>query len=73
MYGIIIHDIKNITQEATLKDQHGRTRLGGIGVHTLSPSLETQRGSTYYPPEVSSMEDCCLGVFRREYFSLVTN
>ena len=31
MYGIIIHDIENITQEATLKDQHGRTRLGRIG------------------------------------------
>ena len=30
MYGIIIHDVENITQEATLKDQHGRTRLGGI-------------------------------------------
>ena len=28
MYGIIIHNIEIITQEATLKDQHGGTRLG---------------------------------------------
>ena len=27
MYRIIIHDIENTTQEATLKDQQGRTRL----------------------------------------------
>ena len=27
----------------------------------------------YYPPEVSSMKYCCLGVFRKEYFRLVTN
>ena len=26
----------------------------------------------YYPPEVSSMKYCCLGVFRKEYFRLVT-
>ena len=32
MYRIIIHNIENITQEATLKDQHGGTRLGGIDV-----------------------------------------
>ena len=25
----------------------------------------------YYPPEVSSMKYCCLGVFRKEYFRLV--
>ena len=27
----------------------------------------------YYPPEVSSMKYCHLGVFRKEYFRLVTN
>ena len=27
----------------------------------------------YYPPEVSSMKYCCLGVFSKEYFRLVTN
>ena len=27
----------------------------------------------YYPPEVSSMKYCCLGVFTKEYFRLVTN
>ena len=27
----------------------------------------------YYPPEVSSMKYSCLGVFRKEYFRLVTN
>ena len=27
----------------------------------------------YYPPEVSSMKYCCLGVFRKEYFRFVTN
>ena len=26
----------------------------------------------YYPPEVSSMKYCHLGVFRKEYFRLVT-
>ena len=26
----------------------------------------------YYPPEVSSIKYCCLGVFRKEYFRLVT-
>ena len=26
----------------------------------------------YYPPEVSSMKYCWLGVFRKEYFRLVT-
>ena len=26
----------------------------------------------YYPPEVSSMKHCHLGVFRKEYFRLVT-
>ena len=26
----------------------------------------------YYPPEVSSMNYCCLGVFRKEYFRLAT-
>ena len=26
----------------------------------------------YYPPEVSSMKYCCLGVFRKEYFRLVS-
>ena len=26
----------------------------------------------YYPPEVRSMKYCCLGVFRKEYFRLVT-
>ena len=25
----------------------------------------------YYPPEVSSMKYCCLGVFMKEYFRLV--
>ena len=25
----------------------------------------------YYPPEVSSMKYCCLGVFRKEYFRLL--
>ena len=39
MYGIIIHDIEKITQEATLKDQHGRTRLGGI-LTRLSPHVQ---------------------------------
>ena len=29
--------------------------------------------TVYYPPEVSSMKYCCLGVFRKEYFRLVTN
>ena len=28
--------------------------------------------SVYYPPEVSSMTYCCLGVLRKEYFRLVT-
>ena len=27
----------------------------------------------YYPPEVSSMKYCCLGVFRKEYVRLATN
>ena len=27
----------------------------------------------YYPPEVNSMKYCFLGVFRKEYFMLVTN
>ena len=27
----------------------------------------------YYPQEVSSMKYCCLGIFRKEYFRLVTN
>ena len=27
----------------------------------------------YYPPEVSSVKYCCLGVFRKEYFRLITN
>ena len=26
----------------------------------------------YYPPEVCSMKYCCLGVFMKEYFRLVT-
>ena len=26
----------------------------------------------YYPPEMSSFKYCCLGVFRKEYFRLVT-
>ena len=26
----------------------------------------------YYPPEVSSMKYCCLGVFRKEYSRLLT-
>ena len=26
----------------------------------------------YYPPGVRSMKYCCLGVFRKEYFRLVT-
>ena len=30
MCRIIIHEFKIITQEATLKDQHGGTRLGGM-------------------------------------------
>ena len=36
------------------------------------------RGSTrgsfryHYPPDVSSMKYCCLGVFRKEYFRLIT-
>ena len=29
-------------------------------------------GGFYYPPEESSMKYCCLGVFRTEYFRLVT-
>ena len=28
--------------------------------------------SFYYPPEVSSMKHCCFGVFRKEYFRLMT-
>ena len=31
------------------------------------PELES-----YYPPEVSSMKYCCLGVFRKECFRLIT-
>ena len=27
----------------------------------------------YYPLEVSSLKYCCLGVFRKEYFRLITN
>ena len=27
----------------------------------------------YYPPKVSSMKYCCLGVIRKEYFRLVIN
>ena len=27
----------------------------------------------YYPPEVSSMKYCTLGIYRKEYFRLVTN
>ena len=36
--------------------------------------LEIHRVTTriYYPPEVSSMKYCCLGVFRKEYFRLIT-
>ena len=30
------------------------------------------RDYIYYPPELSSMRYCCLGVFRKEYFRLVT-
>ena len=26
----------------------------------------------YYPPEVSSMKYCCLRVFRKKYFRLIT-
>ena len=27
----------------------------------------------YYPPEVSSMKYCCFGLFRKEYYRLITN
>ena len=31
-----------------------------------------REGHIYYPPEVSSMKYCCLGIFRKEYFRCVT-
>ena len=34
--------------------------------------VQTTRSFIYYPPEVSSMKYCQLGVFRKEYFRLVT-
>ena len=42
---------------------------GGQDLGTLGTSKLCR---VYYPPDVSSMKYCCLGVFRKEYFRLVT-
>ena len=36
-------------------------------------SVHTGGRGTYYPTEASIMKYCCLGVFRKEYFRLITN
>ena len=43
-------------------------QVDNIGRNT-SRGVQSQ---VYYPPEVSSMEYCCSGVFRKEYLRLVT-
>ena len=35
-------------------------------------NCEIEYHRLYYIPDVSSMKYCCLGVFRKEYFRLVT-
>ena len=35
-------------------------------------TLGEAENKIYYPPEVSSMKYCSLGVFRKEYFRLIT-
>ena len=37
------------------------------------PTEVVWRLRLYYPPEVSSMKYCCLGVFKKEYFKLIIN
>ena len=42
---------------------------GIVSTSKITLSMKTD----YYLPEVSSMKYCCLRVFRKEYFRLVTN
>ena len=42
------------------------------GGRLLIDKEATSHKVIYYPLEVSSMKYCCLGVFRKEYFRLVT-
>ena len=55
--------------------EHRLSVLGVTAQHvgmTTYTSKPNQLSNIYYPPEVSSMKYCCLGVFRKEYFRLVT-
>ena len=48
--------------------------LWGVGLWNgdLNVSCGFQEIIIYYPPEVSSMKYCCLGIFRKEYLRLLT-
>ena len=52
----------------------GRDWGGGGGTLPMKSGTHSQHttASIYYPPEVSSMKYCCLGVFRKESFRLLT-
>ena len=42
-------------------------------MHKWDEAIEVAEAKViYYPPEVRSMKYCYLGVFRKEYFMLIT-
>ena len=56
-------------------DTSGALHLRGLlRVLTLTDIKQAHNMKTmfYYPPEVCSMKYCCMGVFRKEYFRLLT-
>ena len=51
----------------------GRVGFGGGGLQVSEGGWDGVAFLiSYYPLEVNSMKYCCLGVFRKEYFRLVT-
>ena len=75
-----LEDLKTLL--VTLVGQRGAQEVTGgahlchrhdtrVGVQPVR-DLWRRRVKIYYPPGVRSMKYCCLGVFRKEYFRLIT-
>ena len=55
-----------------LADMKVILQYGVIGINVFFCPSELYLMGFYYPPGVSNMKYCCLGVFRKGYFRLIT-